>query len=195
MKRLLLLAIVLGSASVVPGQTSKTEAGECQMTLTQAPAIRGIRLGMTMDQALGVFPGAADDQEIQAELSRRYFGFQRTSLVPGKLGSKERFIGVKSVDLGFMDGPLNFFALNYDGPEWQSDKQFASKVAEALTLPGVDSWKSRDGGQVLSCQGFEVKVTASSPRIEIRNTQVDVNKLVRGRAEEPKEQARKAFKP
>jgi hypothetical protein len=195
MKKLLLVTIVLGTTSVVPGQTPSTAAGDCKLTMAQAPAIRGIRLGMTVDQALAVFPGAQADSDVRANLAREHFGSQGVSIDPAKYESTEKFVGVNSISFGFLDGRLTRFSIQYKGPEWKSDEQFAAKVAEALSLPGVESWKPIPNGLALSCEGFRIGVSAGPYSIFMNDPRVDVAKIVNDRAEVPKEQARRAFKP
>jgi hypothetical protein len=196
MKRLLLLATVLGAASVVAGQTPSATAGDCKLTVAQAPGIRGLRLGMTIDQTLAVFPSAQADSEVRRQLGRDYFGSQSASVDPAKYESKEKFVGVNSINLSFLDGRLTNFSILYKGPEWKSDEQFAASVAEALNLPGVGSWKPIPNGLVLSCEGFRIGVSkAGANSIFMNDLRVDVAKIVNDRAEVPKEQARRAFKP
>jgi hypothetical protein len=196
MKKLLLVAIVLGSASVVPGQTPSTTAGDCKLTVAQAPALRGIRLGMTIDQTLAVFPGAQADSDVRARLARDYFGSQSAYVDPAKYESKEEFGGVNFINLSFLDGRLTSFSISYKGPEWRSDEQFAARVAESLSLPGVGSWKPIFSGLALACEGFRIGVSkAGTNSISMNDLRVDVGKIVNDRAEVPKEQARRAFKP
>ena len=196
MKKLLLLAIVLGTASVVPGQTPSITASDCKLTVAQAPAIRGLRLGMTIDQALAVFPGAKTDSDVRARLARDYFGSQSAQVMPAQYESGEKFVGVNSIYLSFLDGRLTSFSINYKGPEWKSDEQFAASVAEALNLPGVGSWKSAPNVLQLACDGFQIGVQrAGQNSIHMQDRRVDVAKILSDRAEVPKEQARRAFKP
>jgi len=195
MKHILLIALLFGVAPVTSAQTANTGAGECKLTLSRVPAIRGIRLGMTLDQVVALFPGAEDDKELRAKLYQTHFGLQSSFISPSKYGSKENFAGVTLVYLGFLDGQLDLFTIHYDGPEWNSDVQFASVVAEALKLPGVEFWKPVTGGLGITCDGFEVTLSRAGPMIGMRNLQVDIDKIVRGREEERKERARRAFKP
>jgi hypothetical protein len=72
MKKALLIALVLGSVSTATAQTSNigaSGAGECKLKLSQAPAIRGIHLGMTANEVLAVFPGAEKNVELRQRLS------------------------------------------------------------------------------------------------------------------------------
>ena len=58
MKQLLLVALIIAAVSSAFAQTPNTSTGECKLTLAQAPAIRGIRLGMSADQVLAQRPEA-----------------------------------------------------------------------------------------------------------------------------------------
>ena len=203
MKKLLLVALVLGSACSAAGQTPNGEpqaASECKLKLSQAPVIRGISLGMNANQVLALFPGSEKNETLIRRLSEPRFGLITADVVPSYYGSKEKFEGVRSVTFGFLDGELNFFALMYSGPVWESDDQFAAKVAESLDLPaGKKFWRVSVGGKTLACDGFEVLARMptenSGPMIEIRNLEKDVNRIVRERDQAVKDKARRAFKP
>lgn len=201
MKKVLLIALVLGSVSTAAAQTSNPGAsGECKLKLSQAPAIRGIHLGMTANEVLAVFPGAEKNVALRQRLSEPRFGLITIDLFPSYYESKEKFVGVRSVNFGLLDGVLNFVTITYNGPEWKSEEQFASKVAETLNLPGVGSWKQRTQyGRALACDGFEVKVQitpeSGSAMITVRNLEKDVNKIVSEREEAIKDEARRAFRP
>lgn len=196
MKKLLLLAIILGSASDVPGQTTSNTVTDCKMTVAQAPEIRGLRLAMTINQALAVFPGAQTDPDVRAKLAREYFGSQNASVAPARYESKEKSVGVNFINLGFLDGRLTSFSIHYEGPEWKSDEQFAARVAETLSLPGMGYWKPVLGGLTLACDGFQIGVSRSGGNsIFVHDVRVDAAKVLKDRAEVPKEQARQSFKP
>ena len=200
MKKVLLIALVLGLVSTAAAQTSNTGgAGECKLKLSQAPAIRGIRLGMSVDQVLAQIPGSEADSDLLARMSRDYFGSRSTFVVPRNyVTSKEKFAGINSINLSFLDGRLLSFSLRYDGPEWRSREQFVARVAEVLNLPGVGAWKASNNALAVACDGFEISVQTFGPRdtgIDIKDTKVDFSKVVHEREEVPKEKARRAFKP
>jgi hypothetical protein len=198
MRKSLLMAVVFGLVSTAAAQTSNTlgsVVSECK--LTQAPAIRGIRLGMSAEQMLAQIPGSEADSDLLARLSRDYFGSRSAILVPGNyVTSKEKFAGIKSINVTLLDGRLVSLYIEYDGPQWSSDKQFVARLAELLNLPGVGSWKyGNSGGLAIVCDGFEISARIPGPVIGIKDTKVDTDKLVREREEVPKEKARRAFKP
>src|SRR5438105_2015831 len=58
----------------------------CQLTLAGAPDIKGLRLGLTLEQVLALFPGSNEDAEIRSRLSQppSRFGVSGFSLRPDK---------------------------------------------------------------------------------------------------------------
>jgi hypothetical protein len=202
MKKVLLIAFLLSLVSTVGAQTSNTGASgasECKLKLAQAPVIRGIRLGMTVNEALAVFPGAEKDEALRQTLSRVHFGSSGFWIDPSKYGSKDKFVGVRSVSFGLLDGDLNSFSVEYNGPEFRSSEQFVSRIVGPLNLPGIEFWKGGGGTGRLNCEGFAVRVQLTpevgSNTIYVWNLEKDANKIVREREEAVKEEARKAFKP
>lgn len=203
MKKVLLIAFLLGFVSTIAAQSSNTSASratECKLKLSQAPVIRGIRLGMTVNEVLAVFPGAEKNEAIRQRLSQPRFGLVSANVNPSDYASKEKFAGVRSLDFSFLDGELNSFAILYNGPEWKTSDQFASKVGEAFNLPGVEFWKEAGSFlKTLTCDGFAIRVQVTpesgSNSIFVRNLEKDANKIAREREEAVKDEARRAFKP
>lgn len=202
MKTVLLIALVLGSVSTAAAQTSNPGAsgtGECKLKLSQAPALRGIRLGMSVDQVLAQIPGSEADSNLLAGLSRDYFGSRSATVMPGSyVTSKEKFAGINLIELHFLDGRLLSFQVRYGEPEWRSREQLVARVAEVLNLPGVGAWKQITNALALACDGFEISAQTFGGKdtgIGMKDTTVDFAKVVQDRAEVPKEKARRAFKP
>src|SRR6267154_4772558 len=68
-------SLVNSNATVAQSPTQTTNAGAqdkptCQLTLAGAPDIKGLRLGMTPEQVLALFPGSDEDPEIRSRLSQ-----------------------------------------------------------------------------------------------------------------------------
>lgn len=201
MKKVLLVGLLCSLVCAAEAQTPNTHASgasECQLRLAQVPALRGIRLGMNLEQVLAQIPGAESDSDLLARLSRDYFGSRSARVNPGSYAtSKEKFSGIESIDLSFLDGRLISLFVRYNGPEWRSREQFAARVAEVLNLPGVGAWKSNNNALSVACDGFEISVQVHGLEavIGFKDMTVDIGKVVNDRAEVPKEKARRAFKP
>ena len=202
MKKVLLIACLVSLVSTAAAQTSNagaSGASECKLKLAQAPVIRGIHLGMTVNEVLAVFPGSEKNVDLRQRLSQPRLGLSFANVNPSNYASKEKFVGVRNVHFGFLDGELNSFTVWYDGPEWKTIDQFASKVAEAFNLPGGEFWEAGSSLKTLTCDGFAIRVhwmpDSGSNTIFVRNLQKDANKIVRERDEALKDEARRAFKP
>src|SRR5689334_21403978 len=45
-------------------------SSNCQLSMAGAPNIKGLKLGMTLDEVLALFPGSKDDEEVRKHLSQ-----------------------------------------------------------------------------------------------------------------------------
>ena len=155
---------------------------------------------MKVNEVLAIFPGAEKDEALRQRFSQPRFGLISANVSPSNYESKERFVGVRNVDFMFLDGELNSFRVSYNGPAWKSSDQFASRIAEAFNLPGVEVWKEAGGSsKVLMCEGFAISVQMSpesgSNSVFVRNMEKNWAKVVTEREEAARDQARRAFKP
>jgi hypothetical protein len=139
----------------------------CTLNASQAPEIRGLRLGMSVKEVLAVFPGSAEDLEISSELSKppSQFGEIRLIIKPEKYGSKENFVGIRNIAIGFLDGRVSDVNVGYNGPAWKHVDEFVTKFSEGKTLPPIDDWEGQVGMDTqlkrLKCSGFEINVFAA----------------------------------
>lgn len=203
MKKVLLIAFMLGMVSIAAAQRPNTGAQgarDCKIKLSQAPTLRGVRLGMTVSEVFALFPGVEKNEVLRHRMAEPRFGVTTANIIPGNYESKEKYAGVRSIDFGFLDGQLNFFTFIYNGPVWKDDDQLAAKVAESLDLPGVESWTHKTQfGKAIACEGFEVKAQFQThdgaTLISFKNLEKDVNKIALERQEAVREEARRAFKP
>lgn len=155
-----------------PAQTN-SESGQdkptCQLTLAGAPDIKGIRLGMTPDQVLALFPGSNEDAEIRSSLSKppSQFGVSNFLVRPDKYQSKENFAGISQITFTFLDGRVSSFSVGYNGPEYSHVDKFVAKFVEGTNLPAADQWEAYVGMdnqlKILKCTEVEVRVFAGGP--------------------------------
>lgn len=155
-----------------PAQTNNPTAQDkptCQLTLAGAPEIKGLRLGMTPEQVLALFPGSNEDAELRARLSQPPSPFGVSSFVvkPEKYESKDQFAGVSQITFTLLDGRVSSFSVGYNGPEFAHVDKFVAKVVEGTNLPPADQWEAYVGMdtqlKMLKCQDFEIRVFAGGP--------------------------------
>ncbi len=141
------------------------EKPTCQLTLTGVPDIKGLKLGMTPDEVLALFPGSKDDAEVRASLARPPSPLGVSSFVirPEKYElSKEKFAGVSQITFSLLDGHVSSFSVGYNGPEYSHVDKFVAKFIEGTNLPPPDQWEAYVGMdnslKTLKCTDFEVRV-------------------------------------
>jgi hypothetical protein len=200
MKLLLVLMILAASVNSALGQNQiQTLAGrKCSGTAAQPPAIRGLKLGMKVDEVLREFPGSSEQPHIRQALSEadKEFGLVRFAVPMHPYRSDSRFAGVSQFDFAFLDGQVTSFGVYYAGPEWSNVDQFVNRLAESLNLPGAYFWEPStfDSMKTLKCNGFEINVLIGAPNsVRVRNPVAE--QIVKARRAEAKERARQEFKP
>lgn len=156
------------STQTTPGSTTQ-EATPCTLTLVGAPTVNGVRLGMTADEVVALFPGSKTDPAVSAALAKPagQFGTLGFVIQPDKYTSKDPQAqtpvgGITRINFTLLDGRVWNFTASHNGPEWPHVDKFVSKFVEGTSLPPVDQWQPYAGMEsqlkVLSCKEFEVRV-------------------------------------
>lgn len=188
---------VLGILTLVQAQQTPP-VGKCSLTLAQAPKIRDIRLGMSSEDVLKMFPGSSDEPYIRAQLSTadQRFGIVGFS-IPTTLLPRPKFTGVNSLSVVFLDNRLSEYSFSYAGIEWKNVDDFISKFSEAFNLPQPETWERSNVPSLkkLNCQSFEMWASADAGGSWIRIPIPESQQIVSDRQEAQKEKARKEFKP
>src|SRR2546430_6621774 len=147
---------------------NSTEQGNatCSLTMAVAPVLNGLKLGMTPDEVLALFPGSTDDPEIKSNRSRPPGKMGESELVvrPYKFESKEKFTGISQITFGFLDGRVSSLTIGYSGPQYSHVDQFVTKFVEGTNLPPANQWQAYVGMdtqlKTLRCQDFEIRIFA-----------------------------------
>jgi hypothetical protein len=158
---------------IAQGQTATDEGVEpaCKMTLAQAPVMNGIKLGMTREQVLALFPGSREDKELRASLNSPASPNGETTFMirPGLYGSKSKFARVPQITFKLLDGRVYSFNVGYDGPEWAHVDEFIEKLSAATKLPAADAWEPYVGMdtqlKTLTCKGFVISLFAGGKNV------------------------------
>ena len=156
-------------AAFVSEQLKQTDAhasSTCTMTLAQAPGIVGLKLGMTSEQVLALFPESKDDPEVKASLSRppNSFGVSNLLIKPERYATAAKFAGVSQIVLTLLDNRVSSFYIGYSGPEWKDVDEFVTRYFDGSNFPKADAWQARVGLdtqlKTLKCREFELSVFA-----------------------------------
>jgi len=151
------------------GTASAQEKPHCALTLAAAPAIEGLKLGMSSDEVFAVFPGAKSDPEVTSFLtSRNQLGMSEAVVQPAKYAPKEdqakpKIGEVTQITLTFLDGRVSSLNVAYNGPAWSKVDDFVGDFLKHKNLLPVAEWNTYPGMdqlRVLTCSEFEVRVFA-----------------------------------
>jgi S1-C subfamily serine protease len=135
----------------VPGKAGLPPA--CDLALTQAPALRGLRLGMSAAEASARLGGITPTPG-RCGLSTLYAG-------GGRLSAARGFEGVGAARLVFLDGRVVYLHVGF-GREFpfRSFDEYLSALSSSLGLP--PAWRRAAGYQgmeaahAMTCDGFVV---------------------------------------
>jgi len=164
-------ANVPANANQTANVSASNEQGNsnCPLKIANAPAIGGLKVGMTKDEVLAVFPGAREDQEVRALLNKpaNKFGTSEVFLRPEKFGLKDKLPGIDLFTLTFLDNRLFTEHVKFNGPEYPDVDKFVSAFLEGKSLPPLAVWEAYPGLDTqlksLKCSEFEVQVFAGGP--------------------------------
>ena len=174
---------------------------QCGLTEATSPSVRGIRLGMSSENLVALFPGSTKRRELRDAVDRvKSAGGGETvrlSFDPATDASGDSFAGVSSVSAGLHNGRVTDFTIGYVGPTWRNVDEWIAKLSESLTLPGARKWvvgPSETPNKVLTCNGIEIEaaIQGGGSSIRVRNTE-QVKGGERGNPGEEKK--RREFKP
>ena len=199
MRSILAMTFIVTAALSTSSQTATLPANQC--TVKVAPVIRGIRLGMTMNDVLAMFPGSRENEMVQSALTAGEnsgsFGLAGFLIFPSQYPTKERFSGISSVTFTFLDGRLAQYGVVYDRPPWPHAADFINKIAGAFKLPTAEYWTADQGVyKALSCDGFKLRTSVNNPGASISVlTSEDPFKIQGDRRAAAEEKQRQEFRP
>lgn len=174
----------------------------CSLTEANSPDVRGVRLGMSLDQLLVLFPGSSKRKEMKEAIERAKAaaGSEAVYLTfdPAMDASGDRFDGVDSVSAGIYKGRVMDINVLYVGPTWRTIDEWVAKLSEAYHLPGVQEWvtgPNETPNRILKCGGIEIEaaIQGGGGSIRVRNPEPLKGTQERTVAEE--ERRRRTFKP
>jgi hypothetical protein len=201
---IMLLIIVVPAVSAQEGGGGTPDKAVCGLDASQAPVMGGLRLGMTAQQVLALFPGSGEAPEVRASLAKAPSALGVSSFIisPDMFSSKDKFAGIGQITFTFFDGRVSSFSIGYNGPEWPHVDKFVAKVVEGTSLPAVDAWEAYAGMEtqlkVLTCTDFEVRVFVGGQRGNLNYvlmSDLEAARALKERRAKAREKAKQASKP
>lgn len=173
-----------------PPKISKPTPVKCEMTLDQAPVIRGLKLGMEEKEASAILSGKAE-WKYNAEDDTSTAIAMPISLLDGSY--LPGFDGVSFVHLASYYTKIYQIQLMY-GMKWESINEFVDNFSPKLGVPRA-AWQRHVLGAEMPCKGFHIVLMWSPQSSDLQLT----NDLVVEQIAETKQKdinaKKKAFKP
>lgn len=173
-----LVTVFLAFAFLMICANQQLAQSKCTLTEANSPNVSGLRLGMTAQQLLAMFPGASKRREMMDDLDRAKAGGGETVYLtfdPATDSSKSEFAGVSSISAGLSKGKVVDLVVGYMGTTWTSVDAWIAKLGEMYRLPGAPrDWvegPSENPNKVLRCDGIEIEasIQGGGSAIRIRN--------------------------
>lgn len=170
----LLAAITLCCAAFAFAQPPPQPPAAC--ALKQAPALQGLRLGMT---AVEVKKSLADASMFDSRRSAANAVKSSAVNISASELTEENGLGVENIYLTFVDERVAHIKVTYNSAmRWDGSQDFFARVAETLGLPkpvGSDSIYGSGGNEryVVSCNEFKAILAYAfgvSPNVTVSNT-------------------------
>jgi hypothetical protein len=169
MKQIFLLAILVFLSVAATAQTTTTANVNptCQLPLNQSPSIRGIKLGLKLDEVLRDFPGAEQNEWVKQALQQKTvypnLGVIYFSVLPSSYSTRDQFRGISTFSFSFIDDRLAAYSVVYarppDGPLWPRVDDWVNKIAASFNLPEMGSWSMEQGDRTLKCRDFQMRAS------------------------------------
>jgi hypothetical protein len=208
-----LFTATLAITAISQNQNQPENTPVCNLSLSQAPAIRGIRLGMKPDEWLKLFPVSAQDERIKAILDQppAYPSYGRNSITfestsaSGHTGTPFRILfgkelsGIDRVTLELFDNQIIALQIAYAPypcvSPWDDVAQLIPIFSETFNLPQDSAWEKNGGVAELKCAGFVLRlVTGNAPSVYL-TSKLNFDQIIRQRREADKQKGRAAFRP
>ena len=163
---------LVGQGSVGTHSTTATAAGsDCLLAREEIRSFYGIKLGMSLDEVISLFPASVGDASVERalELSRTGNGANLIRMViPAHKANKQDLADVKMFGFQFRNGRLFSLHVEYFSPKWKDVNEFIDQRGHMLNLPAASSWEPVEGNsrfsKYLTCDGIEVRFYASPLR-------------------------------
>lgn len=181
--------VIVAEKNPVPQPTpnEKTKAfllsKECDLTLKDAPVIRGLKLGMSRDEADKIIP---PDRV-------RYLDSSAITAYP-QYSKSAGFENVYQVSAQFFEEKLNTLEIVYDPNtiKWKDAKEFAENLAQNFNIP-YRFWKFNARETSVSemrCRDFSIQIDSAQNELRLeKRTEIQSSVQIK------KEDTKKVFKP
>jgi hypothetical protein len=185
MKRLAPLILLLVCFSISAQE-------KCTLNISQAPTIRGLKLGMPLEELRGILP------------SYHFKNPESLGILSGTITAQQlrkakavSYDGLRSVGVLFLDGKLAYAEFEYDATyRWANAWEFTQKLSDTLRIPKAWETTQTPDTQMMICEDFYLQASLT-PRREgwLKIQKIGLSEITAGRRADEEKRKREGFKP
>jgi len=205
MKHIILPIVVLLAAVPVLAQTESQSISTCNLTVAQAPAMRGVRLGMTAQDLFTMFPEghSADWVKSKLDAANEYpaMGGWWADLNTSAVNNTKDHSPISRFYVFLFDGrvvsmDVGYTVLNHNVP-WGGVDNFIAKVSDAFHLPASSAWTTTNSSdqRVLYCREFTITGSTSGAAAQLTIQGLGFQDTIHDRMVAYEQATRRGFKP
>ena len=147
-----MMALLVSVASI------RAQTDQCDLNLSDAPALRGFRLGMSPAEARAVSGGKL---KIKIKREGSFFGYFIEDRPPTFLSD------VRALYLRFFGGKLFQIEIFYEPTAAQTLEEFIAQTSSQTNL-APDLWTRERDRAIVTCAGFSIVAdNVLNPRVEL----------------------------
>ncbi len=183
------LTILFSITHLAPAQASQEAQQPCTQKLTNLPAVRGLKHGMSLSELLKIYPLASVTKKDE-------IGLQTVRINHLTVVDKELKRNLKSIYGDFIDDKLQTFAILYDDSiKWGSLSKFVEPLAETFNIP-TQVWSLELNILAMAkCSDFQLTAALLPQESAIIMQPKDYEKNRDQLRKDIEEKKRKSFKP
>jgi hypothetical protein len=145
-----------------PVVSSTQDKPICDLSMSHAGA-NGLKLGMTKEEVLALFPDSRKDAELSTAISTPPSSLGTLIFVirPQKYANQAEFKGISQVTFALLDNRVATLTVGYNGPQYAHVDKFVETIIQGTNLPPADQWQPYTGldeqMKTLTCSEFSVR--------------------------------------
>jgi hypothetical protein len=168
-----------------PSAPNPITAPSCTLNLAQSLNVRGLRLGMPIQDVISIFGGVGRQYQFGPGTMTDANGIRIQVLnylrISGEIPNTEEWQSVNDIHLQFIDNSLYLYRIRYDNSQmnlWGDTRGFLEVLARSMTLPPgfVRTTNSISymphPSLTATCDGWTIEITGTQQMGEIKVTNV-----------------------
>jgi hypothetical protein len=182
-------AVSQGPVGAYPTRVAAA-GSDCHLAREGISSLYGVKLGMSLEEVISLFPGSAGDANVRRALELSQSPDLASSIrivIAAHKAINQNLADVKQFFFQFRNRRLFSLHVDYLSPQWKNVNEFIERRGHLLNLPAANGWEPVEGNSLSSryliCDGIEIRFYAAPARstnlnyIKLTDTSVEATPL------------------